>query len=86
MKFSFVKDFICFLEKREEKEKERERERKTCGRNVDLLPLARPHLGTWSITQACTLSGSQITAFQFAEWCPTHSATPSRADNNEVLR
>ena len=26
-------------------------------RNIDLLPLTRPQLGTWPTTQACALSG-----------------------------
>ena len=33
-------------------EKERER-------NIDLLPLAHPQLGTWPATQACALTGNQ---------------------------
>ena len=45
----FFKDFIyLFLEREERREKERER-------NINVLPLARPQLGTWPATQACAL-------------------------------
>ena len=27
--------------------------------NIDRLPLARPQLGTWPTTQACTLTGNR---------------------------
>ena len=44
--------FIYFLEKEEGEEKERER-------NINVyLPFTRPLLGTWSMTQACALTGN----------------------------
>ena len=30
-----------------------------CERNIDLLPLAHPQLGTWPATQACALTRNQ---------------------------
>ena len=53
--FKFLKkNFIyVFLERGEEREKER-------ARNFDVwLPLARSHLGTWPVTQACALTGNR---------------------------
>ena len=43
----------CFLERGEGREKERKR-------NINVwLPLMRPLLGTWPITQACALTGNR---------------------------
>ena len=52
--FFLKKYFIyLFLEREEGREKERER-------NINVwLPLIRPLLGTWPVTQACALSGNQ---------------------------
>ena len=49
---SFLR-FYLFLEKGEGREKERER-------NINVwLPLTCPLLGTWPVTQACALTGTQ---------------------------
>ena len=51
--FNFLKIFNLSLESGERREKERER-------NINVwFPLVRPHLGTWSSTQACALTGNQ---------------------------
>ena len=34
----------------------RGREASRCKRNINRLPLTRPHQGTWSTTQACALT------------------------------
>ena len=52
--FYFLKILFIylFLERGERREKLRER-------NINLLPLAQPPLGTWPATQACALTGNQ---------------------------
>ena len=50
----FLKDFVYFfLQRGERREEKRER-------NIIIwLPLVCPHLGTWSVTQACALMGNR---------------------------
>ena len=56
--FSLFKDFIYLLfERGEGREKEREIN-SICERHIDLLPLARPQMGTWPPSQACALTGN----------------------------
>ena len=38
-----------------------------------------PPTGTWTITQACALTGTELATIQFARRHPTNGATPSRA-------
>ena len=55
---SWKKNFVIylFLERGAGREEERER-------NIDVwLPLTRPLLGTWPATQACALTGNQISS------------------------
>ena len=52
MQLIFLSIYL-FLERGEGKEKERER-------NINVwLPLMHPTLGTWTVTQACGLTGNQ---------------------------
>ena len=76
----FYNDFIyLFLERGEGKEKERER-------NMNVwLPLTHPTLGTWSTTQACSLTGNQTWDPLVRSPCSVYWATPARAICHFIL-
>ena len=53
----FKKRFYLFLERGEGREKGRETS--IWERDMDWLPLTRPLLGTWPISQTCALTGNR---------------------------
>ena len=40
--------------------------------NINWLPLAHPHLGTWPATQACALTGNGTSDLWFIGQCSVH--------------
>ena len=60
--------------------RKRGRETSMCKRNINLLPLARPQLGTWPTTQACALTGNRTSGLSVCRQCPSHWTTLVRAE------
>ena len=72
----FLKEFIyLILEKGEGREKKIERNVDVQG-YIDLLPLAHPHLGTWTATQACMCPDWELKRWPFGSQVRTQSTEP----------
>ena len=60
------------------------KEGEKCWCAINRWSLTHPHQGAWPATLAPTRPGTESETFGFAGWCPTHWATPVRAQTLHI--